>query len=372
MPSSPVLRRRRGFTLVELLVVIAIIGILVALLLPAVQKVRMSGMRTQSVNNLKQLGLACHNYTDVYASLPHNGTWNYTWWDFGPPWNPCPPRPDLSPGCPWPYKILPFLEQNGMYDNFDYTVPIKTFLDPARYAGVGVSSTRYDPVNDPNSFYTAGAVTDYAANDMMIGSAENTVGPATAPNPDPNWSGPVTSWHSFRRRIDTIPDGSSNTVLLGEKAMAIQVYGQRGPGQFLLSNGTTSYTDDDAITFPGPGVMGLVRSMSPDTVWWCAGPLIPSPDPTDPYITQIPGNLFGISSGSPNGDFTPWFRLTFAVEQDALDLDSWNRWGSPYPGASPFCMADGSVRLIRYGVDYKTFIPVVTPQGGEVLSPGLD
>jgi prepilin-type N-terminal cleavage/methylation domain-containing protein/prepilin-type processing-associated H-X9-DG protein len=96
-------RQRRGFTLVELLVVIAIIGILVALLLPAVQAAREAARRTQCVNNLKQIGLAVLNYENAFKELPPggltqaNGTYGHSWW----------------------IRILPYTEQTNVYNQFD-------------------------------------------------------------------------------------------------------------------------------------------------------------------------------------------------------------------------------------------------------------
>src|SRR6266568_6807599 len=107
-PSS---KARRGFTLIELLVVIAIIGVLIALLLPAVQKVREAANRTQCANNLKQIGLAVHNFHDTYGVFPTQGGW----WYAGPAYD--------SSGTPlgykyqtagWLFQILPFIEQDNL------------------------------------------------------------------------------------------------------------------------------------------------------------------------------------------------------------------------------------------------------------------
>jgi len=108
--------RRRGFTLVELLVVIAIIGILIALLLPAVQSARETARRMSCTNNLKQIGLALHMYHDVHRELPMG------WLGFDtsgqPDW-------EGEPGWGWSTRILPFIEQNPLYENgIDMNVPI--------------------------------------------------------------------------------------------------------------------------------------------------------------------------------------------------------------------------------------------------------
>ncbi len=357
---SPCLRRpRRGFTLIELLVVIAIIAILIGLLLPAVQKVREAAARTQSINNLKQLSLAFHNYQDANGKLPHNGTWNYSCWVWGPPWNDAPPRPALAEGTSWEYKILPFIEQGNLYNAWNFTTAVKTFQEPGR-GGSGLSAVPFNTA-DGTTIFKAGAVSDYAANAMVIGSGMNTVQQGSGYTFSPTWTGPASGWNTFRRKIETISDGSSNTVLLGTKALATQVYSNRGPGQYTLTNGTTRDTNDAPIANAGPDDMGNLRSLAPDTTWYMAGNPTTA-DPNDIYSTTIPGQKFQLAPG------WTWFKFTFEPVRDAADLDSWNRWGSPYAGGTPFAMADGSVRTIAHGTSYRVMIPVMTPNGGEVFN----
>src|SRR5580658_4518735 len=114
---------RRGFTLIELLVVIAIIAILIALLVPAVQKVREAAARTTCVNNLKQIGLALHSYHGVYKQFPAGYIDGNT--------NPAStPDNDVGPGWGWASFLLPYLEQGSVYNQINFNVGV----------GVGVNA----------------------------------------------------------------------------------------------------------------------------------------------------------------------------------------------------------------------------------------
>src|SRR5690606_1660981 len=110
-------KKQLGFTLVELLVVIAIIGVMVGLLLPAVQSAREAARRMQCSNNLKQIGLALHNYHDTFLSFPKNQAWaTHGGNNFGPA--------ATNSGISWRALILPFLEQAPFYDQINFGLPV--------------------------------------------------------------------------------------------------------------------------------------------------------------------------------------------------------------------------------------------------------
>lgn len=362
-------RARFGFTLVELLVVIAIIGILVGLLLPAVQSARNAARRTQSTNNLKQLGLAIANYTDVHAGkLPHNGTWFYSSWVWGPPYNNAfPPNPEMAEGCGWIYKILPQMEQAALYENFVFDTTIPALRDPGR-PGLGTASQQFDPSNDSlptgwtENVAACGPVTDYAANAMVIGSAMNThtdrPGSIIAAV-NPNWNGNSTNgWDQWK--VKRISDGLSNTVIVGTKAMATQTYEDRGNGEFTLSNGTLREKNDDPITAAGCSSMGTMRALAPDT-WFNMASVKVQPSMVEGR-DYVRGAQFGLKP-----DMVNWYRSSLEIVQDTLDLDSWNRWGSPYAGGGLFAMCDGSVQSVAYDVDLNAWIALLTPNGEEPI-----
>jgi prepilin-type N-terminal cleavage/methylation domain-containing protein len=380
-------RTRRAFTLIELLVVIAIIAILIGLLVPAVQKIREAAARTQSINNLKQIALAFHSYHDVKHVLPHNGCAYYDSWNFGgsqgggtgpSPWSGNqPPSPTWVEGCTWAVKILPYIEQGNLLNNWmpawlnqkydAFHTPIPTYMDPGR-GGSGVATTMNAAnytwkapysgnANGPN-LSTTGPVSDYGANAMLIGSGMNTtVIYGDGSGDSGGWSN-INTLPSFHRKLIGITDGTSNTIMVGEKALAVQVYNNRGSGNFTMSNGATRDTYDDPITmadiWQNTG-MGICRAQSQDTVFWIGGKA----------TSPIPGTRFGFNSG-----WLGWYPSTFQFVQDAVDLDAYNRWGSPYSGGSPTAMADASVRIFSYSTSSQIVIALCTPTGGEVIPAG--
>jgi prepilin-type N-terminal cleavage/methylation domain-containing protein len=177
-------RRNKGFTLIELLVVIAIIAILIALLVPAVQKVRQAAARTQSTNNLKQMGLACHSFHDANKRMPFNGAAVAA--TASTPAYTIAAAANTPTSGSWLFQICPYIDQGPIYNNpanATNGMNIAGFMNPGR----GRSGGGGPPTSD------------YAINPYLN-----------------NPTAPSQSAADTRRTLVGITDGTSNTIMVGE------------------------------------------------------------------------------------------------------------------------------------------------------------
>lgn len=229
---------RRGFTLIELLVVIAIIAILIALLLPAVQQAREAARRTQCKNNLKQMGLALHNYHDVFGVLPPGWVSQYYQVPTGEPtiWS-------------WGSMILPYIDQAPLYNLVQpgtsridqnlaaggaraqaLTTPLTAFrcasdTGPGLNNFSGAMATAAAPATDLDTYnrnVTNGTanVAIATSNYVMVTDAGDSITPAVQ---EATYGPPLgVAWNDSKVGLKDITDGTSNTLLIGERAFSIK------------------------------------------------------------------------------------------------------------------------------------------------------
>ena len=215
-------KRHGGFTLVELLVVIAIIGVLVALLLPAVQAARSAARRTQCQNNMKQMGLALMNYHSTQNEFPPSATFVR--------------RPEFAKKHykNWIIEVLPFMEQQNLHDAFDYKVPISDDLNhDARGARIDALLCPEDVGEYQDTLYSGDGGNwgrnNYAANACM-GAYSQSWRAGAGPSA-PRWRDPLTRGvmgANVSTAIKDITDGTTHTIMVAEIRVGIDEVDSRG------------------------------------------------------------------------------------------------------------------------------------------------
>ena len=337
--------RRQGFTLIELLVVIAIIATLVAILLPAVQQAREAARRSTCKNNLKQLALALHNYADTHRCFPMGVTgvissWDkktdrYTGSDSGGPrargeWRG-------GPDWTWTALVLPFIEQSALYDSLrvGQIDAIDAMMDPNIRSLIGTPLPVFLCPSDSKPSATANrpslkilgvkAADETVYNDLL--ALSNYVGNIGRGRDATDYSSspPVFNdrWYQMNFggwaegpfnvnthvRFSDITDGTSNSILLGERAWSYNI------------GGTT-------IT---PGAAALYFATS-------------TKGPTQGHGAS---NALGMGGSGINGIYPD-------LSVSAINLKASGNFSSAHAGGSQFALCDGSVRFVSENIDYRT------------------
>ncbi len=313
LPLSRAHLRRTGFTLIELLVVIAIIAVLIALLLPAVQQAREAARRSQCKNNLKQFGLALHNYHDLYLRLP--------------------PGAITSNWIGWGTMLLPSLEQTAIYQSIATNNGFNRIWTQATNSA-GDFHVRDVLAKTPLAMFQCpsdpmGAVNtrmyDYASSNY-VGNAGHIFEP-TGSAADQKYVGPFLM--NISVPFSKITDGLSNTVLLGER----KTLGETGTSQ--------------------PNYFG--------SIW------------IGPIVASAPNNVFpkGASNGWATTSNGRYLSLVTAPMRHDVYLVNQPTYGqsfsSLHTGGAHFLLGDGAVRFINENIDRTMYRSLGGYADGELI-----
>jgi prepilin-type N-terminal cleavage/methylation domain-containing protein/prepilin-type processing-associated H-X9-DG protein len=300
-------RKRHGFTLIELLVVIAIIGTLIGLLLPAVQRIRETASRLRCKNNLKQIGLALHNYHDRLGSLPP-----------GYQTQVAPDNSDLGPGWGWAALLLADLEQDNLKKQIHFDLQIS---DPANAtARVIQLQILICPSEQNRDTFT---VVDASGNPICeVARCNYTAMNGVLGVTSDAWDNNGVFIRNRGRRLTDITDGLSNTLFVGERA---------------------SYMSDS--TWTGAVTNGVV-------------PAIRYPNPADQLANAEGAPALILSHGSR--DHIPNNSLVF----DADATSSFHISGVN------FLFGDGSVHVVSNAINGLVYEGLLTRTGGEPVQGG--
>ena len=346
-------KNRAGFTLIELLVVIAIIAILLALLVPAAQKVREAAARIQCANNLKQLGLAMHNYHDNLKAFPRGCGGD------GPPQSSAAPH---DWGVSWMVLLLPYVEQGNVYNQWNFSGGSGYPAVATGAAGQANSSLIYrcpaSPLpptyalsNQGGAPYAIGTYSVMVAS--YVGISGSTADPASIRTTSA-WNGSVsgggTLFPNSRVKMVQITDGASNVIVIGEQSDYLR----------NTSGGAPQVATQNTIAYNSQGVWG----------WPMGGPRGTG--------TDTPGNAAGTNWQATSGADVRCFNCTtvaYTINQWAYGLagtsaDLGNNFPflSPHPGGAMFLFGDGSVRPLMNDLGLSTLQNLANIADGNTVS----
>ncbi len=329
-------QHKKGFTLVELLVVIAIIGILIALLLPAVQAAREAARRMSCTNNLKQLGLAMHNFASSQGTLP-------------------PLENNYTPLA----RMLPFYEQASLNDLFDFSVSVPNADSESLRTAIATPvpfllcpSDSQKAVHEVTSTWSSSATLPYAGSNYAINGSSGTGAETANIDPFVNATDGIC-YKDAKLKIRDISDGLSQTVAFAESL--------RGP----CDSPALDPTPDLQVYAANLGLSGTTIIMST-------------------AAAAENGDLDGVLSKTTAWTGTRlfnWFKIDqssgtilmarFMPNSKAPDLCSRRLWvnaaRSRHPGGVNACFCDGSVRFIGDDIQNTTWHALWTRAGGEVF-----
>lgn len=337
------LPNKQGFTLVELLVVVAIIGVLIGLLLPAVQKARDAATRTQCQNNLRQIALGLHNYHDTYKVFPQNHR---------------PPGATTgSVRVRWFTRILPFVDQGGLWNQYDTTtnwdsptnLPVTSTRIAIAQCPGAPNSTRLDPnpaATTPTGWGTNNppivAVTDYAG----VYGVHPSFSAATGITPTIPYGVTTNNLGAdpFPVRLTDITDGSSNTFLVVESAGRPYLFNQGGVQQGL------------DLTVHGVNGGGWSRPAS--DIW-----IIGFADKAG----TVPGGPYTVNAA--NGVDTQGVYPLTTPTGSPLGTDGSGQIFGFHAGGANIALADASVRLLSSTTSASVVAALATRANGDIV-PG--
>ncbi|MEX0613270.1 MAG: DUF1559 domain-containing protein [Pirellulales bacterium] len=301
------LSRQGGFTLVELLVVIAIIGILVALLLPAIQAAREAARRTQCANNLRQLGIASHGYHDTHKVFPPGAFRDGLTYD-------------LAQNMTWLARLLPLIEESGIAAGIDWK---KKVTDHPEIIGLELAVIRC-PSDEGLRVNPQYAPTNYVACVGTSGFTEKGI-PYIVPPPDGLY------YTDSRERIKNVTDGTSHTMAFSECRINnpwIRRFGSTVVIDCALRNANQQFSDNTPAGTRGRGESWFDGTSSQT---WAYNTLQPPNDPLTPnhecenYSTH--GN-FAARSRHPSGVHVVFVDGSLRFVSDSINITFWRALGT--------------------------------------------